>query len=288
MLVQEYYIQILFQVGGTVDGGLTSVGAGRLLIINFDRVTSEALNDMAVWDTLTGGTNFSEYTISTVAQLSSLFGGFGRPGYDAALDDGGFISIIGPDDLPDSYFEIVPISGDETGSVTEGGAPGDDNTGTLTPPGNTITLVSKETTDSPGTSTGTYGVMAFDGTIWTYTLDDRAEALGDQQTATETFTFSAGGATFEVTITITGANDAPVVSAEFFNSKRPTGKQFTLSNLSDRFTDVDEGDELTFTVTLDDGAALSTIGLTYDSDEDEITGYGDRNWHLRDQNRSDR
>ena len=66
--------------------------------------------------------------------MSSLFGGFGRPGYDAALDDGGFISIIGPDDLPDSYFEIVPISGDETGSVTEGGAPGDDNTGTLTAP----------------------------------------------------------------------------------------------------------------------------------------------------------
>ena len=102
--------------------------------IHFDRVTSEALNDRAVWDTLTGGTNFSERTISTVAQLSSLFGGFGRPGYDAALDDGGFISIIGPDDLPLTYFELPSqtISGDYTGSVTDGGAPGDDNTGTLT------------------------------------------------------------------------------------------------------------------------------------------------------------
>ena len=71
------------------------------LQIDFDRVTSEALNDRAVWDTLTGGTRFFlEIVFSTVAQLSSLFGGFGRPGYDAALDDGGFISIIGPDDLP--------------------------------------------------------------------------------------------------------------------------------------------------------------------------------------------
>ena len=167
--------------------------AGGLVYIAFDRVTSEALNDRAVWDTLTGGTNFSSDTISTVAQLSSLFGGFGRPGYDAALDDGGFISIIGPDDLPDSYFAI--ISGDETGSVTEGGAPGDDNTGTLTAPGHTITLVSKEITDSPGTSTGTYGVMRFNVSSgeWVYTLDDRAEALADQQTATETFIFSAGG-----------------------------------------------------------------------------------------------
>ena len=75
-----------------------------------------------------------------------------------------------------------------------------------------------------------------------------------------------------MTITITGANDAPTVSGEFFTRVGATGGQFILTNLSDRFTDVDEGDELTFEVTLDDGAALSTIGLTYDSDEDEITG----------------
>ena len=268
------YIQMFFRVEGTVDGGPTSAGTGILLRIDFDRVTSEALKDMAVWDTLTGGTNFSEGTISTVAQLSSLFGGFGRPGYDAALDDGGFISIIGPDDLPSTYFELPSqtISGDDTGSVTDGGAPGDDNTGRLTAPGNTITLVSKETTDSPGTSTGTYGVMAFDGTIWTYTLDDRAEVLADQQTETERFTFSDEGGIFVVTITITGANDAPTVSGEFFTRVGATGGQFILTNLSDRFTDVDQGDELTFTATLDDGAALSIIGLSYDPDDDEITG----------------
>ena len=268
------FIDIVFQANGTPDGDPASVTAGLTFKINFDRVTSEALNDMAVWDTLTGGTDFSASTISTVALLSSLFGGFGRPGYDAALDDGGFISIIGPDDLPDSYFEIPPqtISGDETGSVTEGGAPGDDNTGRLTAPGHTITLVSKKTTDSPGMSTGTYGVMRFDGRIWTYTLDDRAEVLADQQTETESFTFSAGGGTYVVTITVTGVNDAPTVSGEFFTKVGAAGGQFILSNLSDRFTDVDQGDELTFTVTLDDGAALSTIGLTYDSDEDEITG----------------
>ena len=103
----RFFIDIVFQSGGTDDGVSTSTEAENLLRINFDRVTSEALNDITVWDTLTGGTNFSESAISTVAQLSSLFGGFGRPGYDAALDDGGFISIIGPDDLPDSYFEFA-------------------------------------------------------------------------------------------------------------------------------------------------------------------------------------
>ena len=273
------YIEIRFQADGTVDGGPTSAGAGRQLQINFDRVTSEALNDRAVWDTLTGGTNFSSDTISTVAQLNSLFGGFGRPGYDAALDDGGFISIIGPDDLPSTYFEIVPISGDETGSVTEGGAPGDDNTGTLTASGAVITLVSKEITDSPGTSTGTYGVMTFDGTTWTYTLDDRAEALADQQTATETFTFSAVRETFEVTITVTGANDAPVVESgnEIVQQAGRVGQEITAIDLSGLFTDVDTGDTFTLTVMVlsSDGSTksgLDTLGLGYDSGTKMITG----------------
>ena len=100
------FMDIDFEADGTPDGG-SGGNAGRTLTIVFNRVTSEALNDMTVWDTLTGGTDFSTSTISTADQLSSLFGGFGRPGYDAALDDGGFISIIGPDDLPDSYFEFA-------------------------------------------------------------------------------------------------------------------------------------------------------------------------------------
>ena len=274
-------IAITFYVSGTDDGGPTSPDAGLQLIIFFDRVTSEALSDRAVWDTLTGGTNFSSSRISTVAQLSSLFGGFGRPGYDAALDDGGFISIIGPDDLPDSYFEFARISGDETGSVTEGGAPGDDNTGTLTASGSTITLTPKETTDSPGMSTGTYGVMTFNASSgeWVYTLDDRAEALADQQTATESFIFSAGGAPFEVTITITGANDAPVVESgnEIGEQAGRVGQEITAIDLSGLFTDVDTGDTFTLTVMVlsSDGStrtALDTLGLEYDSDTKMITG----------------
>ena len=101
------FLVISLPASGTIDGNPTSNPAGSQLRILFDRVTSEALNDMTVWDTLTGGSNFSSATILDAAQLSSLFGGFGRPGYDVALDDGGFISTIGPDDLPDSYFEIA-------------------------------------------------------------------------------------------------------------------------------------------------------------------------------------
>ena len=176
---------------------------------------------------------------------------------------------IGADTPP-----VIGIPGSEdrsgAGAVTEDG--------TLTATG----MLEVTDADSPptlptieldGDGVGTYGTMTFDESSgeWTYTLDERAEALGDQQTATETFTFSAGRASFEVTITITGANDAPVVATAIEPQSGVEGQEKVI-DLSTLFTDVDEGDELTFTVTLDDGAALSTIGLTYDSDEDEITG----------------
>ena len=98
------------------------------------------------------------------------------------------------------------------------------------------------------------------------------QALTEGQAETETFTFTALGAeNFAVEITITGTNDAPVVATAIEPQSGVEGQEKVI-DLSTLFTDVDEGDELTFEVTLDDGAALSTIGLTYDSDEDEITG----------------
>ena len=196
----------------------------------------------------------------------------------------------------ETEFDIVivhqTISGDETGSVTEGGAPGDDNTGELTAPGSTITLTPKEGTDSPGMSTGTYGVMAFDGTTWTYTLDDRAEALADGQTATESFTFSTGGEAFVVTITVTGVNDAPVVGTAITNKTGTINQPIAEINLGDAFTDADENDTLTLALTVtfdgtddntDNGIEValtpngSTItlgdtGLTYNTETNILSG----------------
>ena len=200
------FLVIDFQVSGTDDGGPKppSSNAGSLLTINFDRVTSEALNDRAVWDTLTGGTNFSKNTISTVAQLSSLFGGFGRPGYDAALDDGGFISIIGPDDLPDSYFESI------SGAVYEGDL---STSGDLDV--NDDTLLASTTPFTISTQ-GTYGTASIgDDGEWVYKLDNGntdVRALNSGDTLTDTFVVdvnlaSGRAKTQIVTITISGRTD---------------------------------------------------------------------------------
>ena len=200
----RYLIQIVFDVSGTDDGGSTSGrnGSGHRLIIVFDRVTSEALNDRAVWDTLTGGTNFSSTTILDVAQLSSLFGGFGRPGYDAALDDGGFISIIGPDDLPDSYFEIIAVyEGDPS---TSGDLDVNDDT------------LLASTTPFTISTQGTYGTASIgDDGEWVYKLDNGntdVRALNSGDTLTDTFVVdvnlaSGRAKTQTVTITISGRTE---------------------------------------------------------------------------------
>ena len=118
-----------------------------------------------------------------------------------------------------------------------------------------------------GNGIGTYGTMTFDAaaSIWTYTLDNTREAtqaLAEGQTETEIFTFvsDTGADSFIATITVAGANDAPV--------KTGVGQFDIFTDLTTFFTDPD-GDDLNLMVTLlsDTGEEdLSTIGLTYDPD----------------------
>ena len=146
--------------------------------------------------------------------MSSLFGGFGRPGYDAALDDGGFISIIGPDDLPDSYFAPV-LNVDTSGSdIVSAVYEGDPSTsGDLDV--NDDTLLASTTPFTISTQ-GTYGTASIgDDGEWVYKLDNGnadVRALNSGDTLTDTFVVdvnpASGRATTQtVTITISGRTD---------------------------------------------------------------------------------
>ena len=103
---------------------------------------------------------------------------------------------------------------------------------------------------------------------WVYTLDNsrpETQALKAGQDVVETFTFAADGAdNFVVTITISGANDAPVVDTPIDVQNGQVGKAITAIDLSGLFSDPD-GDDLILKVVLDDGRELSDIGLSYDS-----------------------
>ena len=188
-----------------------------------------------------------------------------------------------------SEFDIVVVvqtitsTDPATGTVMEDEIDGNNNpittvTGTLvrTPDLTTVTLI--DDGDGNNSVSGTYGTMTFDPDtgVWTYTLDNNDEdtdALGDEDQVEEVFTFvdSNGGARFAVTITVSGANDAPRVIDTGLPAISETIRETIEIDLSAFFTDV-EGDELTFTVTLSDDSPLDTIGLSYDPDTKMITG----------------
>ena len=195
-----------------------------------------------------------------------------------AASDASHPDIIGDASGP-SGVQGPMITGTATGSVTEDDAGRSTATGTLMVPGQTIGL---DGADNLGRVDGTYGTMSFDAGsgVWTYTLNNNytmVQGLGGSETLTETFTFTALGAeNFAVEITITGTNDAPVVliAQPFQNAygNETKGQSFETVDLRRYFIDKDTNDELTLTVTLDDGAALDTIGLTYDGSSGKITG----------------
>lgn len=132
------------------------------------------------------------------------------------------ITITGANDAP----VITTAAGQNVGSVTEAGLAADDVTpvsgsasvsGTLT--SNDVDASHTAAWSIAGAST--YGVMIIDATtgVWTYTLDNgSADQLAETDIVTETFTATViddKGATVsqDVTVTITGTNDAPAIGA---------------------------------------------------------------------------
>ncbi|WP_373433347.1 VCBS domain-containing protein [Vibrio anguillarum] len=118
------------------------------------------------------------------------------------------ITINGANDKAD-------IQGAVSGSVTEDAA---DNTATGTLTSKDVDNTDNEfqaQTDAPGQ----YGTFSVDANgKWTYVLDnsnEKVDALNENQTLTETFTVkSEDGTEQQVTITITGTNDAAIISGD--------------------------------------------------------------------------
>ena len=129
------------------------------------------------------------------------------------------ITINGADDAAD-------VTGPVTGTVVEAGELNNSNPGTPTAtgdlsssdldnPNDAWTPVSTATTGDNGY--GSYTLTA--AGLWIYTLDNSnaaVQALNVGQTLTDTFTVTTVGDTQQlVTITITGRNDAAVISGDF-------------------------------------------------------------------------
>jgi VCBS repeat-containing protein len=129
------------------------------------------------------------------------------------------------------------------------------------------------------TLAGSYGslVLAQDGS-YVYTLNGSADAvvsLGRGATAVEHFTYSAtdgiaaGSSTLDVTLT--GANDAPILVKALADMDINFNKTFSFKLPANSFADPDKGDSLTYAATLGNGAALPSW-LKFDAATSTFSG----------------
>ncbi|WP_094798968.1 VCBS domain-containing protein, partial [Bordetella genomosp. 5] len=107
---------------------------------------------------------------------------------------------------------------------------------------------------------GAYGTFAVDANgNWTYNLDNGNKAvqgLGADKSLTETFTVtSADGSTHDITVTIQGTNDAPMLSGDVTGSVTEDGTKTASGQLTT--TDIDTTDTHTYSVV---GNAKGTYG----------------------------
>src|SRR5205823_3654228 len=140
------------------------------------------------------------------------------------------------------------------------------------------TLTASVTTDDSHT-TGTGGVIT-----WNYAVDDSAiQYLAKDQTKTETFTVHLfdGTSTVDkvVTVTITGTNDAAVISvaAGDHDTGAVTEDAHPLSETASgtlSFSDVDLADTHSVTGVTPSAGALGTLTASVTTDDSHTTGTG--------------
>jgi VCBS repeat-containing protein len=125
-----------------------------------------------------------------------------------------------------------------------------------------------------GSAVGTYGSFAITaGGVWAYTLNDvdpDTQALAEGVVVTDTFTATVsdglGGSTSQlVTITVTGTNDAPVVTGPVTASATEGGGIYAFNPLANA-SDPDDGDSLAVVPVGPLPAGVSFVGETWSTD----------------------
>ncbi|NDK50144.1 DUF4082 domain-containing protein, partial [Rhizobium laguerreae] len=113
---------------------------------------------------------------------------------------------------------------------------------------------------------GTYGSLVLNASgAYSYAINESNAAVQGLRQSTNTlsdvFSYtmrdSAGAtATANLTVTIHGANDAPVLAVQTTTQNATTGSAFSFVLPTTTFTDVDSGETLTYAATAADGTAL--------------------------------
>jgi VCBS repeat-containing protein len=217
----------------TVSNWGTYAGTYGTLTLNQNGTYSYALDNAATAvQALRGG-----QTVTDAFSYIATDGTASTPGTLA-------VSVRGTND--------APVTTGDTASVTEDGATAangnvlgndtDRDAGTTLQVGNA------------GTYTGTYGTLTLNQNgSYAYALNNASSAvqgLRTGQSVADAFSYVATDGTAStpgaLTISVAGANDAPVVANPIADQTAPIGSAFSFNVAANAFTDADQGDVLCY------------------------------------------
>ena len=251
-------------------GTFTDVDGGDTLTYTATAADGSAL---PAWLTFTSATRSFSGTPTTTGTLGVKV---------TATDSGGLATSETFNIIVTPTPNTAPTAVADTGDATEKGGVANGLGGSLAT-GNVLTNdtdpdagdTKTVTAFNFGATVGTLGTTPLAGAhgslvlnaagAFTYTINENDAAVQALRLPTNTLTdiFSytmrdtAGAtSTASLTVTIHGANDAPVLAAQTANQTANVGSLFSLPLQAGTFTDVDGGDTLTYTATAADGSAL--------------------------------
>ncbi|GAU86866.1 VCBS domain-containing protein [Bosea sp. BIWAKO-01] len=203
-------------------------------------------------------------TLSNATDLISDVGG-NRYGWFTNIDVAGGIAVdaISLGDLAGNLTETAGVTGSAAPHTVTGEIPfldadlSDSHTVSVTPAGSAYVgqLIATVANATAGAGDGE-GIVR-----WTFSVADAAiDFLAAGQTRTQTYTITVndghgGTATQDVTITLTGTNDAPTLVNAIADQPTSEDQVWSFQIPENAFSDVD-GDTLTYSARLADGSAL--------------------------------
>jgi VCBS repeat-containing protein len=164
------------------------------------------------------------------------------------------VTLTGSNDAPVTTVDTAAVQEDlniaASGNVLSNDSDVDQNT--------VLTVV------NAGLQQGGYGQLnLLANGDYTYVLDNASlsvQSLAAGQVVTETFAYQATDGFIStpstLTVTLTGSNDAPMVAADIGNMQTLEDTPFSFTVPSHTFSDIDQGDTLTYQATLADGHVL--------------------------------
>jgi VCBS repeat-containing protein len=133
-------------------------------------------------------------------------------------------------------------------------------------------------TNNTSSRTGTYGTLNLNTQTGAYTYIPNASAINGLTTytyTTDNFTYSVNNGSTNTTqvfnIGIAGANDRPTIANIIPDQIGATGTAFNFTIPNNTFNDVDLGDSLTYSASLEDGSPLP-VWLTFNATTGTFSG----------------